>query len=108
MRNTLLAAATSFALFASIGTASVRDIAFTVVNNTGATLDALYGGPSSSDDWGSNVLDSAIDDGGSVKVTITDTTVWKYDFRYEVEGKDPYEEYAIDICAIDGQQFVIK
>ncbi len=106
MRKLILAAATALALFSSV--ASARDISFTVVNNTGASLEALYGGPSSSDDWGDNVLDGVVANGGSVTVTITGTTVCEYDFRYEVAGKEPYEEYAIDICKIDGQQFVIK
>ena len=108
MRKTIIAVATALALCSTIASAAKRDIEFTVVNKTGATLEALYGGPSSSDDWGDNILEEEISNGRSVVVTITDTSVCKYDFRYEVPGKEPYEEYKIDICAIDGQEFVIR
>lgn len=107
MRKIIIAAATAFALFSTVAGAA-RDISFTVVNKTGGTLEALYGGPSSSGEWGENVLDGEVATGGTVTVSITGTTVCKYDFRYEVSDKEPYEEYAIDICKIDGQQFVIK
>jgi hypothetical protein len=108
MRKTLIAVVTALALFTTAAGAAKRDIEFTVVNKTSGTLEALYGGPSSSDDWGSNVLDSEIASGDTLTVSISGTTVCKYDFRYEITGKEPYEEYGIDICAIDGLEFVIK
>ena len=108
MRNLITAVVAVLGLCASVAGAAERDISFTVVNKTGATLEALYGGPSSSGEWGGNVLGEKVESGETVTVTIAGTTVCKYDFRYEVDGKEPYEEYAIDICKIDGQQFEIK
>jgi hypothetical protein len=106
MRKTIFAVAAALALCSSI--ASARDIEFSVVNKTGGTMKALYGGPSSSGDWGSNILQGSIPTGGTLSVTIAGTSTCKYDFRYEVAGHEPLEEYAVDICAIDGQEFVIE
>lgn len=69
---------------------------------------ALYGGPSSSGEWGGNILQGSIKSGETLSLTISDTTTCKYDFRYEVDNSEPLEEYGVDICAIDGQEFVIE
>lgn len=108
MRNLLLAAVAALSLSLSIDAAAAQDIEFTVVNRTGSTLEGLYGGPSSQDDWGGNLLGSAIEDGESLRITISNAQVCEFDFRYEVDGKEPYEEYEIDICEIDGEDFVIE
>ena len=63
---------------------------------------------SSSDDWGPNILRDRIRSGQTVTVTIDDARVCEFDFRYEFSDKDAYEEYEIDICEIDGEQFVIR
>ena len=106
MRSTIIASAAMLALFSTA--ASARDIEFSVVNKTGDTMKALYGGPSSSGEWGSNILQGTIPSGGTLSVTIAGTSVCKYDFRYEVADHEPLEEYGVDICAIDGQEFVIE
>jgi hypothetical protein len=106
MRKTVFAVAAALALCSTI--ASARDVGFSVVNKTGGTMKALYGGPSSSGEWGSNILHGTIPNGGTLEVTIDGTSTCKYDFRYEVAGHEPLEEYGVDICAIDGQEFVIE
>lgn len=106
MRKTLFAAAAALALCSTV--ASARDIEFSVVNKTTGTMKALYGGPSSSGEWGSNILQGSIPTGGTLSVTIAGTTVCKYDFRYEIADHEPLEEYGVDICAIDGEEFVIQ
>jgi hypothetical protein len=106
MRNMIIAGAAMLALCSTV--ASARDIEFSVVNKTGGTMKALYGGPSSSGEWGSNILQGKIPSGGTLSVTISGTSVCKYDFRYEVDGHEPLEEYGVDICAIDGEEFVIE
>lgn len=108
MRTLYTAAATALVLGLSIGTASARDIGFTVVNKTDAGLEAFYAGPSSTEDWGDNLLEYVVEDGETMSVTISDADTCLFDFRYEVEGKEPYEEYEIDICEIDGERFTIK
>lgn len=107
VRNLITAVAAVLGLCASVATAAERDISFSVVNKTGATLKALFGGPSSSSDWGDNVLGEKVESGESVVVTVTGTRTCKYDFRFELVGKEAYEEHAINICKIDGQQFEI-
>lgn len=106
MRKILFAVAAALALCSTI--ASARDVGFSVVNKTGSTMKALYGGPSSSGEWGSNILQGSIPNGGTLAVTIDGTSTCKYDFRYEIAGHEPLEEYGVDICAIDGQEFVIE
>lgn len=106
MRKTIIAVGAALLLCSSI--ASARDIGFSVVNKTGGTMKALYGGPSSSGDWGSNILQGSIPNGSTLEVTISGTTTCKYDFRYEVDTNEPLEEYGVDICAIDGEEFVIE
>jgi hypothetical protein len=106
MRNTLFAVAAALALCSTV--ASARDVEFTVVNKTAGTMKALYGGPSSSGEWGSNILQGSIPTGGTLSVSIAGTSVCKYDFRYEIADHEPLEEYGVDICAIDGEEFVIE
>jgi len=106
MRKTLIAVASALVLCSTI--ASARDISFSVVNKTGSPMTALYGGPSSSGEWGSNILQGTIPSGGTLAVSIGGTSVCKYDFRYEIDGHEPLEDYAVDICAIDGKEFVIQ
>jgi len=106
MRKFTFAVAAALILCSSV--ASARDVGFTVVNKTGGTMKALYGGPSSSGDWGQNILQGTIKSGETLAVTISDTSTCKYDFRYEVDTNEPLEEYGVDICAIDGSEFVIE
>jgi hypothetical protein len=90
--------------------AQARSISFDVVNHTGYTLTAIYTGPSSFDDWGQNILDRPARHGESVTITIDlhDPRECRYDFRYEFSDGDAYEEYAINICDIHGEQYIIE
>lgn len=106
MRQFLYAVATAALLCSSV--ASAKDVSFSVVNKTDGTMKALYGGPSSSGNWGENILQGKIKPGQTLEVTINGTTTCKYDFRYELVDHEPLEEYGIDICAIDGEEFVIE
>jgi hypothetical protein len=85
-----------------------RALSFTVDNQTGHTLIGLYGGPSSSDEWGGNVLSQQIVSGDTLVVRIADARTCVWDFRYEFSDKDSYEEYEINICDIDGESFTIR
>ena len=88
--------------------AFARDASFEVVNRTKATLSAIYGGPSSSDEWSDNFLSERIAPGETVTITITAMNGCLYDFKYDFSDRDSYEEYKIDICKINGQSFEIK
>lgn len=81
---------------------------FEVLNSTSATLTAIHGDPSSSDEWSPNLLQGSVADGETVSITITDMTGCEYDFKYDFSNRDAYEEFQIDTCAIDGAGFEIK
>lgn len=102
------AAAAAVVLLSASTIASARTLEFTVLNKTGYTLTAVYTGPSSSDDWGSNILDGRLANGDEMVVSIADAATCMYDFRYEFKGHDTYEEFKINICEIDGDEFIIR
>ena len=108
MSMRLVTAATAAALLLASSFAVAGNITFTVQNESGATMTALYGGPSSQDDWGGNILSGRIPPGAELVVTISDARACEYDFRYEFSDKESYEEYGVDICEIDGDAFVIQ
>jgi hypothetical protein len=88
--------------------AFAKSVSFDVANKTDATLTAVYTGPTGQDDWGPNILDGRIASGETVSITLEGLSGCKYDFRYEFTGKEAFEEYSIDVCAIDGSEFEIK
>lgn len=90
--------------------AQARSVTFDVTNNSGYTISAIYAGPSSFDDWGQNILDRNARDGQTVSITIQlrDPRECRYDFRYEFTDGDSYEEYAINVCEIDGDEYIIE
>ena len=81
---------------------------FEVANSTGATLTAIYTGPSGRAEWGPNILDGQVASGNTVSITLDALAGCEYDFRYDFAGKESYEEYKINVCEIDGQKFEIK
>lgn len=89
-------------------TAFAKGASFTVENGTDYTLTALYTGPSTSEDWGDNFLDTPVASGGSVEISLTNLDTCEMDFRYEFTGAKSYDEYKINVCKIDGQSFTIE
>lgn len=81
---------------------------FVILNSTGATLTAIYGGPSSSEEWSPNFLQGKVGNGDTVSITISEMTGCAYDFKYDFSDRESYEEFEVDICEIDGAQFEIK
>lgn len=81
---------------------------FDVANATGAPLVALSTRPSSSDKWSSNILEVALAGGATVSITVNTSRTCMFDFRYEFKGKQPYEEFGIDVCEIDGAAFTLR
>ncbi len=87
---------------------SAKSVSFEVANNTGAPMTAIYTGPTGVEEWGDNILEGGIASGETVSITLSDLQGCKYDFRYEFKGKEAFEEFAIDVCVIDGDEYVIK
>lgn len=108
--RSVTAAALAVALSAAAPAALAQSmVVFTVENHTGSTLTAIFAGPSSSDDWGYNILDVPTRNGEGVVVTL-DTGAggcW-FDLRYEFADGDVFEEYEVDVCAISGQDYVLE
>lgn len=103
-----LVLAAVFAMAATPAAAQRGPIEFTVENRTGRTLIGVYAGPSSEEEWGENGLNREIRDGENVIVTIRRPKGCSYDFRYEFDDNEPYEEYEVDICEIDGDKYFIE
>lgn len=101
-------AAAAAALVLASSFAFAGSIDFTVQNETGYTLTGLYGGPSSEEDWGGNILSGRIPPGAEMQVSIQGANSCEWDFRYEFSDQESYEEYEVNICAIDGDVFVIE
>lgn len=104
----ILRTAAMVALLLASSVALARDISFTVDNRTGSTMTGLYGGPSSQGEWGDNILSQRIPPGAQLEVTVGRGQGCSWDFLYEFADKASYEEYEVDICAIDGDAFVIQ
>lgn len=45
------------------------DLDFKLVNKTGYTLNEVFIGPSTSEEWGDNILDAKLPDGASASIT---------------------------------------
>lgn len=88
--------------------AFATSVSFDVINRTGATLTAVYTGPSGRADWGPNILEGRVKNGATVSISLEALTGCEYDFLYEFSDRGSYEEYEVNVCAIDGAEFVIK
>ncbi|MHA6287862.1 hypothetical protein [Maricaulis sp. CAU 1757] len=107
--RSVLMSSLSAALFVGVAFSQALSSSFTVENATAVNMVAVYAGPSSSPEWGPNILDTAyIASGQAVVVTVhSETGECLFDFRYDFADGARFEEYGINICAINGQTFVI-
>jgi hypothetical protein len=80
---------------------------FMLHNHTGRSMKALYVAPTSSDSWGSDILNADAPDGSDVKVTWSrnadDTCYW--DVRGEFEDNTYAEVKNVDFCTVDDVTF---
>ncbi len=91
-----LLAATLFA-----APAFAEDLAFTLVNNSSATLQEMYVSSHDSNSWGDNILDANVDPNGTATVSIADgLTVCDYDMRF-VMDTGVTADATQDVCKID-------
>lgn len=63
---------------------------FTLVNSTGYSIKEVYVAPTSSDEWGDNIMKSVLKDGQQLKVSFhPKATATKWDLRivWEDDGK---------------------
>ena len=93
-KNTLFLLGLGILLCGCFGTSSVKaeelNLDFTLVNSTGWGIKELYVAPSSSDDWGSNILKAVLKDGEALKITFhpkATAAKWDISIVWEVGGK---------------------
>ena len=100
-------------LFAAVlsATASAQSVhsEVTIHNGSGVAITAVYAGPSSQPEWGYNTLDvDQVWPGEDLIITMSnDTAECLYDLRYDFADGEVYEEYEVNICAINGERFEI-
>lgn len=92
-----------------LATPVLAEGSFTLDNNTGYTVTAVFAGPSDADFWGPNILGERIGHWETMEVTL-DTAQFgcMWDIRYEFADGDVFEEYDVDICRIDGESYTIE
>ena len=82
---------------------------FTLENKTGYTITAVYAGPSAENNWGPNILVEPIPHRQTLEVTLDTTTYGcMWDVRYEFADGDVFEEFEVDICRIDGENYTLE
>lgn len=82
---------------------------FEMVNRTGYAITGIYAGPSNESSWGPNVLQGRINSGHTVVITLDSAGYGcSWDLKYVFSDGDEYEEYDVNICAIDGEQYIIQ
>jgi len=103
------AAVFAAALLVPAATAQNKMITFTIDNETGATIVAVYTGPSTDPNWGPNILRSYVYYGQAVEISINEIYgECYYDFMLEFDDGTTYEEYEVDICVLDGTAWVVE
>jgi hypothetical protein len=75
---------------------------FTLTNKTGLVISELYVGPSSSNDWGEDILgQDTLDDGASTDIVFSPRTrSAKWDLRIVDENGKAYSWYNINLLEI--------
>ncbi len=98
MRNTIL---TTVAMFAGlVGIAHASDADFKLVNKTGYQINEVYVGPSSSDNWGSDIMGpDAIATGSSVNISFPHGgSACQYDIKVKYADGDTATWTGINLC----------
>ena len=98
MFKTIFAAAAL--LVGLLTTAHASDADFKLVNKTGYQIDEVYVAPSSSQNWGSDIMGSAaVPSGTSVNITFPhSSSACKFDIRVKYNDGDTAEWSNIDLC----------
>lgn len=105
----LTAAVMAAAVLVPSATAQNRQISFTIDNATNLAIAGVYTGPSTDPEWGPNILVEYIFPGETLQITINEVYgECLYDFLLEFEDGSTYEEYQVDICVLNGTEWVIQ
>ena len=100
LRSLALAAATVL-----VALPAAADISFTFTNATERTIMYLYVSPSSSDEWGDDILGADIlEAGGGGQVTIREDAGCEYDIRAVFVDGEELED-SVNICEMSEYTF---
>ncbi|SDY65026.1 hypothetical protein SAMN05444340_11372 [Citreimonas salinaria] len=92
-----------------LSTSALAQDTFTLDNNTGYTITAVFAAPSEDDDWGPNILGERIAHRETMEVTLdTETSGCMWDLRYEFSDGEFFEEYEVDVCRISGESYILE
>ena len=82
-------------------------IVFDIVNGLDRRITQLYLAPSSGTDWEENVIESPLEGGETLEMTVDDgTSECLYDLKAVFKGRKDFEEREIDICKV--QSFTVE
>ncbi len=92
----------------TVAAESVLD--FTLVNKTGYPISAVYIGPSSSKEWGENILDDVLGDGESATITFHPKAgaITKWDLRVSWEDDSDPDVYWLGFQLSSINQITLK
>lgn len=105
----VVAAATA-AVLVCAGVAQAQSTSsFTIVNQTGEAIVAVYAGPSTDPVWGPNILQQRIRSGETMILTLqTGRQGCLFDLKYDFADGDTFEEYEVDVCRIRGEEYILE
>jgi hypothetical protein len=93
---------TALVVLAAVTPAAAADtVEFTLINASTHTIAHFYTGPTSSDDWGDDLLSGATivpGEQGTVTINAEDCT---YDMRFETEDGGELEARALNVCELN-------
>jgi hypothetical protein len=102
MRSTLLAAFAATLLLAPVSAFAQAQQNFSLVNRSGAQIDEVYVSPSSSNNWGRDILgDGVMPSGTRRNITFPQRTrACAFDLRVVFEGGRKSEASNLNLCEI--------
>lgn len=109
MKLTLIAAL-AVGIVALPVAAFAEDLTFQLTNKSSYTITNFFTSPTTTDNWEEDVFgDGVLPSGNTVPVTIADgSTQCNYDMKFMPEGADEFVVKDIDLCKLDGNEYVLS
>lgn len=104
----------AMALFAALAfapaPAMAEDLAFQLTNQSSYTITNFYTSPTTTDNWEEDVFgDGVFPPGNTVTVNIADSSdQCVYDMRFVPDGAEEFVVASIDVCALEGSEYVLS
>lgn len=88
--------------------ASAEELAITITNGTGASLQQLYISPAGTDDWSGDLLGSdTVEPGDTVQISVSDDGQCVYDIRSVFDDGSTLDGRG-DLCELNGNSYTIS